>query len=115
MITGDDEHLGFEEHCIRLGLDREQHPLHLLYLNKETSKALTHFKAGYAANRIGRPNDRWRKIADELPYLVTPVLLKFPGGAVRIGQLADTNGKFVSYGYKQNWKLAPIEWQKLPE
>ena len=61
------------------------------------------------------PNGHWRKVDDEWPYLCVPVLLKFPGGAVRIGQLADTSGRFVSYGYKQDWKLTPIEWQFVPE
>ena len=115
MIENDSEHLAFEDHCKEANLDNRQHPLHLLYLEGDTQRALTHFQAGYAAGKKESPNDRWRKVGVELPYLLVPVLLKFPGGAVRIGQLADTKGLFVSYGYKQDWKLTPIEWQFVPE
>lgn len=49
MTLNDDEHKAFEKFCIETSLDRTMHPLHLLYLSKETHAALKVFKFGYAA------------------------------------------------------------------
>ena len=49
MRTGDHEHREFEKYATEKELNREQHPLHLLYLNDATANALDAFKAGYAA------------------------------------------------------------------
>lgn len=57
MQQGDHEHLAFEKFCEDNKLDNTMHPLHLLYLNKETSDALKVFKAGYTAGKeYGRNN-----------------------------------------------------------
>ena len=49
MKENDHEHLAFEAHCEKECLDKAQHPLHLLYTDRDTSRALDHFKAGYEA------------------------------------------------------------------
>ena len=49
MTQGDAEHLAFEAFCESKRLNRSMHPLHLLYLNADTQKALDVFKAGFSA------------------------------------------------------------------
>ena len=49
MTEGDTEHKAFEAFCKNNNMDRTQHPLHLLYLNNETSAALKIFKSGFSA------------------------------------------------------------------
>jgi len=49
MTENDAEHLAFESYCKEKGLDRSMHPLHLLYLNPDTKKALDAFKAGWSS------------------------------------------------------------------
>lgn len=51
MTEGDHEHTNFEKYAASEGLDNTQHPLHLLYLDAETSSALDAFKAGYLAGK----------------------------------------------------------------
>lgn len=52
MREGDHEHVSFEKFAKANGLDREMHPLHLLYLNSDTQKALASFKAAYEASKL---------------------------------------------------------------
>ena len=49
MQNGDHEHIKFEEYAISKDMERSQHPLHLLYLDRDTDNALSAFKAGYLA------------------------------------------------------------------
>ncbi len=72
-------------------------------------------RCGECGRKWETPNGHWRKVADELPEPFIPVLLKFPGGARRIGGYCFPSAGFISYGYKQKWTLKPIEWQPLPE
>jgi hypothetical protein len=61
MRQGDHEHLAFEKFAEANGLDREMHPLHLLYLNSDTGKALDIFKEGYSASKLNAPDERFSK------------------------------------------------------
>lgn len=51
MTENDHEHKSFEKFALQNNLDRSMHPLHLLYLEEQTAKALKAFKAGYEAGK----------------------------------------------------------------
>lgn len=80
MRQGDHEHLSFEKFAEASGLDREMHPLHLLYLNSDTQKALDAFKAGYDASKINA-------VEHFGSYLIDDHESKFIGGETQIQAL----------------------------
>tara|TARA_R110000822_G_scaffold95314_3_gene218020 strand:- start:5928 stop:6251 length:324 start_codon:yes stop_codon:yes gene_type:complete len=51
MKQGDHEHVEFEKFAESKKLDRNMHPLHLLYLDNKASDALSAFQAGYEAGK----------------------------------------------------------------
>ena len=51
MEKGDHEYLAFEKFAEQHDLDRNQHPMFLLYPDAKTADALKAFKAGYLAGQ----------------------------------------------------------------
>jgi hypothetical protein len=49
MKQGDEQHLAFEKLGKEMGFDMSMHPMFLLYLDRDTSKFLEVFKAGWEA------------------------------------------------------------------
>ena len=77
MKEGDHEHLSFEEFAVAKRLSNEQHPLHLLYLSKDTKNALTAFSAGYKAAK--EKAERELKVDYEYPsYVFYEIIRKSP-------------------------------------
>lgn len=113
MTENDSEYLAFEAHCKEKKLGNRRHPLHLIYLEGDTQRALTHFHAGYEAGKKETPNDHWRKVTDELPKIYEEVLLKYPDSARRVGAYCGTTG-FHAMGAEQDWLHQPIEWMPWP-